>query len=36
MSAPVRLCTPNPRLGVYYGIVTSAFASLVIALALFE
>jgi cation/acetate symporter len=36
MSAPVRLRTPNPHLGVYYGIVTSAFASLVIALALFE
>ena len=36
MSAPSRLRTPNPHLGAYYGIVTSAFVSLVIMLAMFE
>jgi cation/acetate symporter len=33
---PSRLRTPNPHLGAYYGIVTSAFVSLVIVLAMFE
>ncbi|MGI8725846.1 MAG: sodium:solute symporter family transporter [Methyloceanibacter sp.] len=36
MSVPSRLRTPNPHLGAYYGIVTSAFLSLVIMLAMFE
>jgi len=36
MSAPSRLRNPNPHLGAYYGIVTSAFVSLVIMLAMFE
>ena len=36
MSTPARLRTPNPHLGAYYGIITSAFLSLVIMLALFE
>ncbi len=36
MSAPSRLRTPNPHLGAYYGIITSAFVSLVIMLAMFE
>ena len=36
MSVPSRLRTPNPHLGAYYGIVTSAFVSLVIMLAMFE
>jgi cation/acetate symporter len=36
MSVPSRLRTPNPHLGAYYGIITSAFLSLVIMLALFE
>lgn len=36
MSAPSRLHTPNPHLGAYYGIITSAFVSLVIMLAMFE
>ena len=36
MSVPSRLRTPNPHLGAYYGIVTSAFVSLVIVLAMFE
>lgn len=36
MSVPSRLRTPNPHLGAYYGIVTSAFISLVIMLAMFE
>jgi cation/acetate symporter len=33
---PSRLRTPNPHLGAYYGIVTSAFVSLIIILAMFE
>ncbi len=36
MSAPSRLRTPNPHLGAYYGIVASAFVSLVIVLAILE
>ena len=36
MSASTRLRTPNPHLGAYFGIVTSAFLSLVILLAMFE
>ena len=36
MSVPSRLRTPNPHLGAYYGIVTSAFLSLIIMLAMFE
>ena len=36
MSASSRLRTPNPHLGAYYGIVTSAFVSLVIVLAMLE
>jgi cation/acetate symporter len=36
MSLPSRLRTPNPHLGAYYGIVTSAFVSLIIILAMFE
>jgi cation/acetate symporter len=36
MSAPAKLRTPNPHLGAYYGIITSAVVSLVIMLALFE
>jgi cation/acetate symporter len=36
MSAPSRLRNPNPHLGAYYGIVTSAFVCLVIMLAMFE
>jgi len=36
MSAPSRHRTPNPHLGAYYGIITSAFISLAIVLALFE
>ncbi len=36
MSIPSRLRTPNPHLGAYYGIVTSAFVSLVVMLAMFE
>lgn len=36
MSVPTRLRTPNPHLGAYYGIVTSAFVSLIIMLAMFE
>lgn len=36
MSIPSRLRTPNPHLGAYYGIVTSAFVSLVALLAMFE
>ena len=36
MSVPSRLRTPNPHLGAYYGIVTSAFVSLVVMLAMFE
>jgi cation/acetate symporter len=36
MRAPSRLRTPNPHLGAYYAIVTSAFVSLVVVLALFE
>ena len=36
MSGYSRLPTPNPHLGAYYGIVTSAFVSLVIVLAMLE
>jgi cation/acetate symporter len=36
MSVHAHLRTPNPHLGAYYGIVTSAFVSLVIILALLE
>src|SRR5688572_12754812 len=36
MSATSRQHTPNPHLGAYYGIITSAFVSLVIVLAMFE
>ena len=36
MSVPSRLRTPNPHLGAYYGIITSAFVSLIIVLAMFE
>ncbi len=36
MSGSSRLRAPNPHLGVYYGIVTSAFVSLVIILAMLE
>ncbi len=36
MSAPSRQRTPNPHLGAYYGIVASAFVSLVILLAMAE
>jgi len=36
MTVPSRLRSPNPHLGAYYGIVTSALASLVIILAMFE
>src|SRR5919106_4268467 len=36
MRIPSRLRTPNPHLGAYYAIVTSAFVSLVIVLAMFE
>src|SRR3990172_417851 len=36
MSVPSRLCAPNPHLGAYYGIVTSAFVSLIVMLAMFE
>jgi cation/acetate symporter len=36
MVVPSRLRTPNPHLGAYYGIVTSAFVSLIIVLAMFE
>lgn len=36
MAPPARLRLPNPHLSAYYGIITSAFVSLVIALALFE
>ncbi|MGH6735080.1 MAG: solute symporter family protein [Methyloceanibacter sp.] len=36
MSAPSRQRTPNPHLGAYYGIVTSAFVSLVVVLAMLE
>jgi cation/acetate symporter len=36
MSVHAHLRTPNPHLGAYYGIVTSAFVSLVIMLALLE
>jgi len=36
MSAPSRQHTPNPHLGAYYGIITSAFVSLVVLLAMFE
>ncbi|MGH6867246.1 MAG: solute symporter family protein, partial [Methyloceanibacter sp.] len=34
MSAPSR--TPNPHLAAYYGIITSAFVSLIVILAMFE
>ena len=36
MNVPSRLRTPNPHLGAYYGIVTSAFVSLILLLAMFE
>src|SRR5262249_12227521 len=36
MSGSSRLRTPNPHLGAYYGIVTSAVVSLVIVLAMLE
>jgi cation/acetate symporter len=36
MSLNSRLRTPNPHLGAFYGIITSAFVSLAIMLALFE
>ena len=36
MRAPSRLRNPNPHLGAYYGIVTSAVASLIVVLAMFE
>ena len=36
MVVPSRLRTPNPHLGAYYGIVTAAFVSLIIVLAMFE
>ncbi|MGD0530789.1 MAG: VC_2705 family sodium/solute symporter [Methyloceanibacter sp.] len=36
MKAPSRLRQANPHLGAYYGIITSAFVSLVICLAMFE
>ncbi len=36
MRIPSRLRNPNPHLGAYYGIVTSAFVSLIVVLAMFE
>jgi cation/acetate symporter len=36
MNAPARLRTTNPHLGAYYGIITSAFVSLILLLAMFE
>jgi cation/acetate symporter len=36
MKAPARLRQANPHLGAYYGIITSAFVSLVLCLAMFE
>ena len=36
MNGPSRFVTPNPHLGAYYGIVTSAFVSLIVLLAMFE
>jgi len=36
MTAPSRQHTPNPHLGAYYGIITAAFVSLTIMLAMFE
>ena len=36
MTAQSRHRTPNPHLGAYYGIVASAFASLVVLLAMAE
>jgi cation/acetate symporter len=36
MTSPTRLRTPNPHLGAYYGIITSAFVSLIVLLAMFE
>jgi cation/acetate symporter len=36
MIVPSRLRTPNPHLGAYYGIIASAFVSLVVMLAMFE
>ena len=36
MVVPSRVRTPNPHLGAYYGIVTAAFVSLIIVLAMFE
>jgi cation/acetate symporter len=36
MNSLSRLRTPHPHLGAYYGIVTSAFVSLIVLLAMFE
>jgi cation/acetate symporter len=36
MTTPTRFRTHHPHLGAYYGIITSAFVSLVVVLALFE
>jgi cation/acetate symporter len=36
MSVPSRPRTSNPHLGAYYGIITSAFVSLILMLAMFE
>ena len=36
MNAPSRLRTTNPHLGAYYGVITSAFVSLILLLAMFE
>lgn len=36
MITPSRLRTPHPHLGAYFGIVTSAFVSLIALLAMFE
>ncbi len=36
MTTPSRLRTPHPHLGAYFGIVTSAFVSLIALLAMFE
>ena len=36
MASPTRLRTPHPHLGAYFGIITSAFVSLIVLLAMFE
>lgn len=36
MTSPTRLRAPHPHLGAYYGIITSAFVSLIVLLAMFE